>query len=404
MISRTSSAEIPGGPCKGAMKTSDFVVFISVVLLIYISVHSYLFIRGWQALPDSAALRIPYAFLFFFFATSYIAGRVTEHISVCTFSKVLIWTGSFWLAMILYLLLFVLFFDLLRAGDYFFKFFPVWAGERYGTVKIAAFLFAVTASLALVFAGHINSIHPRIQKLNLEIGKNAGTLRNLKIVMATDIHLGTIISNSRVRTLVDAINSCNPDVVLLGGDIVDEDLKPVIEMNLGEQLRQIRSKYGTFAITGNHEYIGGAEAACRYMEEHGITVLRDAHTVIGGSVVLAGREDLTKNRFTGVRRKSLAAILNGVDRKRPIICMDHQPFHLEEAAENGVDIQLSGHTHNGQLWPLNFIVALIYQVGYGYARIENTHYYVSTGFGTWGPPVRTGNRPEIVEIMLTFRE
>lgn len=102
------------------------------------------------------------------------------------------------------------------------------------------------------------------------------------------------------------------------------------------------------------------------------------------------------------KRKSLAELLSGVDRTHPVIVMDHQPFHLEEAEQNGVDLQLSGHTHHGQLWPLNYITRAVYEVSMGYKKKGNTHYYVSGGVGSWGPPIRTGNRPEIVHLVLTF--
>jgi len=386
------------------MKTYDFVIFISIVLTIYISVHTYIFMRGWQALPASSVLRFLYCVIFIFMGLTYIAGRITENISVCAASDFFIWTGSFWLGLILYLFLFAVFFDIIRLADHFFTLYPPLIRNNYQYVKAAAALFSLTATIIIVAAGHINTLHPRITTVSLHIPKSAGTVNTMNIVLATDIHLGTIISNSRVDTLVHSINSCDPDIVLLGGDIVDEDLKPVIENNMGDMLLKIKSKHGIFAITGNHEYIGGADSACRFMREHGITVLRDEYVLIDKSIILVGREDLSKNRFTGIKRKTLKTILDGADMNYPVICMDHQPFMLDEAAGNGVDLQLSGHTHAGQLWPFNYIVDMIYQVGKGYARIGNTHFFVSTGFGTWGPPVRTGNRPEIVQIKLKFRE
>jgi len=194
----------------------------------------------------------------------------------------------------------------------------------------------------------------------------------------------------------------NADIVLLPGDVVDEDIAPVIKQNLGETLRKIRSKFGTFAVTGNHEYIGGVEPAVRYLSEHGLTMLRDAAVKINGGIYIVGREDISFNRASGRKRKSLEELMSGIDKSFPIIMMDHQPFHLEEAERNGVDLQLSGHTHHGQLWPFNFITKKVYEVSWGYKKKGNTHIYVSSGAGTWGPPVRTGNSPEIVFLQLTF--
>ena len=386
------------------MKVLDYIIFISIVLLVYGSLHFYLFIRGWEALPDIGYVKIIYSILFSIGAASYILGRIIENASVCSASTIFIWIGSFWLGLILYLFLFIVFFDVVRLFNYLFDFYPLIITDNYNNVKFIAFFVTLFISISTVIAGHINTLFPRTKEVNISINKEAGKLDSLNIVLATDIHLGTIISNSRVDYLVKIINSCNPDIVLLGGDIVDEDIKPVIKNNLGEKLKKIIAKYGIYAITGNHEFIGGVNEASKYLSDHNITVLRDATIKIDESFYLIGREDRTINRFKGAIRKSIKMLLQGVDQSLPIITMDHQPFGLEESAANGIDLQLSGHTHHGQLWPLNFIVNRIFEVSSGYKKIKDTHFYVSNGYGTWGPPIRTGNRPEIVNLKLNFNK
>jgi predicted MPP superfamily phosphohydrolase len=165
---------------------------------------------------------------------------------------------------------------------------------------------------------------------------------------------------------------------------------------------QIKSKLGVYAITGNHEYIGGVESAVKYLKEHGIKELRDTCVLIDNRFYLVGREDRDRPRFTGKPRHELSDLMQQVDRSYPVILMDHQPFNLDRTVDQGVDLQLSGHTHHGQLWPFNYITSAMYEISCGYKKIGQTHFYVSTGFGTWGPPVRLGNRPEIVQITLTF--
>ena len=134
----------------------------------------------------------------------------------------------------------------------------------------------------------------------------------------------------------------------------------------------------------------------------GIRLLNDTAVLIDNSFYVAGREDLMKNLSTGNKRKNLDEITRDLQRDMPLILMDHQPFHLELAEKNGVDLQLSGHTHHGQLWPFNYITGLVYEKSRGYLQKGNTHYYVSAGVGGWGPPVRTVSRPEIVHIKLDF--
>ena len=254
----------------------------------------------------------------------------------------------------------------------------------------------------LLLGGFINSTLPRISELTLRVTKRSAKMDRLNIVAVSDIHLGTIVGRYRIEHIVKMINSLNPDLVLLPGDIVDEDLKPVIRQNLGAALLNIRSRFGVYAATGNHEYIGGVEQACDYLTKHNIVMLRDQSIKIADSVFLVGREDLSANRFGGKQRKDLSELMAGVDPGYPVILMDHQPWNLGQVSGQGVDLQISGHTHNGQLWPLNYIVDSIYELPWGYRKIGNTQFYVSDGAGTWGPPIRIGNRPEIVQIHMKF--
>jgi predicted MPP superfamily phosphohydrolase len=308
----------------------------------------------------------------------------------------------------LYLLIAVLFLDVLRLINHFLPFFPRMVVENYAQAKYITSACILGLAGLVVLGGHINSTMPRVRKLDLAIAKKAASLNGLNIVAASDIHMGAIMGRDRIDHIVNLINSREPDLVLLVGDILDMEIAPVIKQNLGEALRNIESRFGVYAVTGNHEHIAGVEEACEYLTEHNITVLRDEVTEIAGSFFLIGREDLSSGRFggpqesNGSRRKDLRELMAGVDRSHPVILMDHQPYGLEEASLQGIDLQLSGHTHNGQLWPFNYIVNSIYDLAWGYRKIADTHFYVSNGVGTWGPPIRVGNRPEIVQIHLNF--
>jgi len=174
----------------------------------------------------------------------------------------------------------------------------------------------------------------------------------------------------------------------------------VLRNDIGSPLRTLSAPYGIYAVTGNHEYIGGVEKAVQYIESLGIRVLRDSVANIGNFFWLAGREDRDIKRFNGKKRIPLNDILAGIDLSKPLLLVDHQPLGLNEAVEAGVDLQLSGHTHHGQLWPFSLIVKRMYEVSHGYLRKGDTQFYVSNGYGTWGPPVRIGNRPEVAIITL----
>jgi uncharacterized protein len=380
----------------------NIIIFFSIVFLVYGLVNYYIFIRGWQAIPKESPIRIYYLVTFLILSVSYFAGRFLENHIPAGYCNIFIWIGAYWLAFMAYLFLGILLTDFLRLLNYVLGIFPQFIYKDYGKTKQVTAIIILSISIVLIIAGRINALNPRIKNLSLNIPKKVESQKHLHIVMASDIHLGTLIANGRVNYLVEKINSLNPDVVLFAGDIVDEDIGQVIKLNLGEKLKTIKSKFGVYGITGNHEYIGGVESAVKYLDAHGITMLRDTSVKINDGFYLVGREDRSINQFTGKKRKELKEIMSNVDKKLPVIMMDHQPFGLNEAEENGVDLQLSGHTHHGQLWPFNYITGMIYEVSWGYKKKGNTNVYVSSGFGGWGPPIRSGSRTEIVNIDLNF--
>ncbi len=382
----------------------SFLLFFSIVFLIYGLINYYLLLRGWQAMEQAPQYKKWFVFLFLFFSLSFIAGRFLENIWLSFASDALIWIGSFWIAAMVYFLMSVLLIDLIRIADYYFNFLPAWINENRPFAKWIAFLIVIGTVTLTVVAGRINALSSQVTHLDFNISKNAGARTSLHAVMVSDIHLGTIIGRARLSALIGEIGALKPDIVLFAGDILDEDLGPVIRQDLGSMLREIRAPLGVYGINGNHEYIGGVEQATAYLSSNSITMLRDTAVLIDSSFYLVGREDLSINRFAGKNRKLLSEIVRGIDTSKPLILMDHQPYNLQEARDNDVDLQLAGHTHHGQLWPFNFITEKIYEISRGYKIIDNTRYYVSSGFGTWGPPIRLGSRPEIVSMRIAFKK
>lgn len=380
------------------MKRSAVVVFFTIFFSLYGLINLHIFLTGLRVLPSDAGLAVPYTIVFILLAASFIVGRFLERRWISGVSTAFVWIGSFWLAAMLYFFLACAAYDILRVFAFLIPPLDRWIyalGAQAGRAATEGVVVLVVVALT---AGHINASRPRVRRLRLTTDRPI-TGGSISIAMASDLHLGTIVGPRRCEAIVSALNDLQADVILLPGDLVDEDLGPVIRGNLGERLRALRAPLGVFAVTGNHEYIGGVEPAVRYLHEHGITVLRDEVVVLPNGVTLAGREDRSAG-MAGIRRMDLGALLEGVDRARPLILMDHQPFHLDDAAGEGVDLQLSGHTHHGQLWPLNAITKAVYELSWGYTKKGGTHFYVSCGVGTWGPPVRTGNRPEVVSIVL----
>lgn len=382
------------------MRNIQFIIFFSTVITIYGLLSFYIYSKGLQIFPQGTTARLYYKIIFIFLSASYIIARVLERIWLSSVSDVFTWIGSFWLAAFFYLLLIVIAIDLVRLVNYVIPFIP----ESMKSLEFRRIIFWSSVGLVslLLLTGFINALIPRIKTLELTIDKKVEGMQEINIAFASDIHLGTLIGPRRTNKIIQRINDLKPDLILLGGDIVDEDLGPVIRNNLGDSLKKLSAPLGVLGITGNHEYIGGAEAAVKYLEEHGIIMVRDTFLQIDNKFYIVGREDRDSPRFSGGGRKGLSEIIKGLDHSKPIILLDHQPFELDEKEELGVDLTLSGHTHHGQMWPLNYITKAIYEVSWGYKKKGNTHVYVSSGVGGWGPPVRIGNRPEIVLINIVF--
>lgn len=382
------------------MRNIQFIIFFSIVITVYGLLSFYIYSKGLQVFPQGATARFYYKILFLFLTLSYIIARFLERIWLSTVSDVFTWIGSFWLAAFFYLLLIVIAIDLIRLVNSVFPFIPEAAKSL--EFKKVVFWSSVGVISLLLLGGFINALIPKVKALDITVDKKVDGMKELNIAFASDIHLGTLIGPRRTNKIIQRINELNADLILLGGDIVDEDLGPVIRNNLGDSLKKLSAPLGVFGITGNHEYIGGAEPAVKYLEEHGVKMIRDTAIIVDNKFYILGREDRDMRNFAGTNRKEIQSLMQGVDHSMPIIMLDHQPFELDIKEENGIDLTLSGHTHHGQMWPLNYITKAIYEVSWGYKKKGNTHVYVSSGVGGWGPPVRIGNRPEIVMINVKF--
>lgn len=343
-----------------------------------------------------------YLILFIVVAYSYIIAKVFYNHLHPVIHDAFIWVGSFWFAYLIYFILFLFVVDLGRIIGLKLNLFPTSFTKNYELAKLITAGVIVFVVSLIILSGYFNTRNINIKTLDIEIPKSSTKLNELNIVMVGDIHLSPINDEKFLSNIVTKINSLNPDIVLLPGDIVDDKAEVLKRLNIGESFKKIKSKYGVFASNGNHEFINGVENAVRFMMENGIEVLRDTIILIDDAFIIAAREDRSITNFTNKKRKSLNTILNGVDRSYPIILLDHTPVRLDQAEKNGIDLQLSGHTHHGQMWPGNIITNLIYEISWGYKKIGNTQYYVTSGAGTWGPPVRTGSRSEIINIKVKF--
>ncbi|GHG75831.1 metallophosphoesterase [Comamonas sp. JC664] len=243
---------------------------------------------------------------------------------------------------------------------------------------------------------------PIVTELAVKIPKLPKALDGLSIVQLTDIHVGHFIQRRYMDALVQQANTLRPDLFAITGDLVDGDV-PSLGGHVAA-LAALKSRYGSYFVTGNHDYYSGDEAWSAFLESLGIEVLRNRHVRIGdagASFDLVGVDDWSGGRRRNKKGYDLDQALAGRNPDRAAVLLAHQPANFKVAAERGVDLQISGHTHGGQLVPMTFLIGLAWEHSAGLYAHGDSNIYVSRGCGFWGPPMRVGSPPEIVKLVLT---
>jgi len=378
------------------------VFFFTLFITIYAALNFYIFIRGWQSLEIVPQFRIIYLIVFLFASLSYINTKIFTKFLPDLLYDIMIWIGSFWFAFMVYFFLSVVLLDLLRLLNLKFHFFPTIVYHNYIQTKAITGIFVFLIVAFIVTAGFVNTRIVKIKTVELNLLKKNSNLKSLRAVLVSDIHLSPMDNEKFLTKIVDKINSLNPDIIFIAGDLFDDHADILSKRNIGNALFKLKSKLGVYACTGNHEFINGIDSACSFIRKHNIILLRDESVKIGESIYIVSRDDRAIKQFNGTKRKPLKELMSNIDGLLPVILMDHTPLGLEEAESNKIDLQLSGHTHHGQMFPANLITKMIYEQSWGYLKKNNTQYYVSCGAGTWGPPVRIGSQSEIVYLKINF--
>ena len=248
-------------------------------------------------------------------------------------------------------------------------------------------LFGIIAVITVLLScGNIRYRQKVRQPLSLHTEKKLS--RSYRFVLLSDLHLGYHNQRAEFHRWVDMINKENPDMILIAGDIIDRSLRPLQEQKMWEEFRLLKAP--VVACLGNHEYYAGKDGSRQFYALAGIRLLRDE------SMKWADFEVIGRDDRTNPHRKTVAQLVEDVDSSKYIILLDHQPYHLGQTEQAGVDFQLSGHTHNGQIWPISWITHALYEKAFGPYQRGKTHYYVSSGLGIWGGKYRIGTHSEYV--------
>ncbi len=269
-----------------------------------------------------------------------------------------------------------------------------------GVSPRAAALAGVTAALATVIAGMIHvKLGPSVRRVRIALPGLPAAVDGYTIVQLTDVHIGVMLGRDFAAKVVERVNALAPDLIVITGDFVDgrlSELAPHVE-----PFRGLAARDGVYAVTGNHEYYWDADAWLAHLGSLGLRILRNQHVTIRGGFELAGVDDSTSERLAHGHGEDVATALAGRDPALPVVLLAHHPSTLPRARAAGVDLQLSGHTHGGQLLPFGYLSRLFEPHVSGLARFGATQLYVSEGTGFWGPPLRVGTSCEIAHITLT---
>ncbi|WNR46594.1 metallophosphoesterase [Paenibacillus roseipurpureus] len=374
------------------------IIRIVMMLATVIGINGYI---GWHVnvwlshLMKASFQPVLFWVVYWILALSYLLAWLGSRILHARVSRTLKIVGSYWFALIQFGVLLLPVTDIAAIVLYL-------ASVRSATYVPVLGWIDVVLLLVFLLIGSYFARTPIVRKYEITIPKRAGDWKQLRVAVASDIHLGVIVGNRHLRKLVQHVNEMKPDLILLPGDVIDDDIRPFIQGKMGLTLGQLQAPLGIYAVLGNHEYYGGhVPAFVEQMEKIGIRVLMDEVVHLQERVYIVGRKDKTAEQ-SAEGRKSLVSLLAGTDGTQPIIVMDHQPHQLNKAVEAGADVMLSGHTHRGQIAPNHLFTKRLFELDWGYLRKGNLHAIVSSGFGTWGPPIRLGSQSEIIELIIHF--
>lgn len=388
---------------------------------IYILVNYYLYRRilKWFHIVNKFFKKKYFKYIllgiYFFFAFSGVIGFILKKGKL---KRILVCIGNYWLGFLLYLFLTVIIFEILRI--------ILKKNGKLRTSKLYTSkgyfvngMLCIGIITTLCLYGVINARIIHTTNYDVTINKKIDNVSNMKIVMVADLHIGYNIGDKQINNMVKLINKEDADLVLIAGDIFDNDYDAIDNPNkIVEYLKSIKSKNGVYAVYGNHDidektlfgftfkYHDKKMSSIKMdkmLEKSNIKLLRDENVLLNNGVYLIGRADRTRPGKDIDIRKTPSELTNDIDKTKPIIVLDHQPKEQDLLNEENVDLDLCGHTHDGQLFPGNITVNIMWDNAYGYKKYGNLHNIVTSGVGLYGPNMRIGTKAEITVINVKFK-
>lgn len=355
------------------------IVIMIGTLALYVGANVYIFLRLMQVLSAMPmTLRMVLGVVYWLAACGMFISFGLRNVAMPEFlHRALHIVGTSWLLFTLYMTVALLLTDAVRW---------IVPSFQHGV------WYALGLTLTILVAGYINYRHPRVEHITIETEKPIEGGR-LRLVAISDVHLGRGTTRSDLARYVSIINSENPDMVLIVGDLIDNSIMPVESVDMCREFERVDARYGIYMAAGNHEYISGIEECRNYLNTTPIKLLSDSVALPMDGVEIICRDD-RYNR----RRARLDSLLAASDKEHFLIVLDHQPNAIAESQKSNIDLHLSGHTHRGQVFPLNILTDHLFEQSHGYRKWGDTHAYVMTGLSLWGPPFRIGTHSEMLVV------
>lgn len=393
-----------------------FLAPIYILLNIYVLRWGYLWIGNCHHLFQSRIFRIILTVIYTLIALTPLTGFLIR--KPAFLHRILKITSNYFLGIFMYILMVLFSIDIVRLILKY-AVHASWIQSRIVFAAVGACCICIV--IIISFSGIYHAKHIKVTPYKITVDKSAPDMDSLKIVLLADTHFGYNSGAVHAQEIVDKINEQNPDLVCIAGDIFDNEYDAVREPEkISEILRTIRSKYGVYACWGNHDLNEPILAGFtfkhkkedskqlkdprmkRFLQNSNIQLLEDEAVLIDNSFYVVGRKDASLIEKIEEKRKTPAQLTQKLDKNKTIIVIDHQPKELQDIADAGVDLDLCGHTHDGQTFPGNFTVKFLWENPCGYLQKGSMHNIVTSGSGVWGPAMRVGTDSEICTINLTF--
>ena len=362
------------------------IIIQNIIFSIYTAYHLYL--SFFTKYKKSAVIS-----LIILICNSFIITRSIEKLSDYQIHDFFIFISDIFLGLFIYIFIFYLLTDIIKLR---LKLFKISFINHY-----IQGIIVVIISVIICILGFINSHLTKVNEYNIALNKTIHT--PFTIAALSDIHIGSDMTAERLYKKIQIINNLKPDFVLIAGDIIDNNINDFTEEYI-EQFKKIEAPFGIYAVFGNHEYYSGSQKdVLSVFNKAGFTTLIDDIAYIPEKeVYIIGRDSLRHSSSSNNERTDIEILYSKIDDKtKPVIIVDHIPKSPQDGIKINADIQISGHTHDGQFFPVNLIVKKMYEVSYGMKKYDGFHFLVTSGLGLWGPPFRVGTNSEIVLINVT---